>query len=408
MMSLAPTLLDCVIQNYAWGSYSAISDLLGQEAPDQPQAELWIGAHPNSPSVLRDGARNRPGAGSPISLDAYIGSDPDGALGANCRQNFGDTLPFLLKVLAAEAPLSLQAHPSREQAKRGFDLEESLRVAMSDPTRVFKDRNHKPELICALTEFEALCGFRPVDQTAALFERLATPKAIGVAARLRADHPAAALRHIVGELLSTDRQDADAWLSEIIGACRTATGAFDREVELAVKLATAYPGDVGAIISLLMNRVVLHRGEALLLPAGNLHAYIHGVGVELMANSDNVLRGGLTPKHVDVEGLMEVLDWNPLPDPVHRPPLGVTQYTYPSPSNEFALESIEVVEGISTSVRVDGPELLWCQSGAISIRCNEGIELEQGDAAFVPACTRTYEISGTGTLFRSTVGRDIA
>jgi mannose-6-phosphate isomerase len=398
-MALSPTLLDCVIQPYAWGSFTAISDLLGVEHPDHPEAELWIGAHPNAPSLVRVGAHA-------LGLDQLIASNPSDALGSQCRAAFGETLPFLLKVLAADAPLSLQAHPSREQAKRGFDNEEALGVAMSDPTRVFKDGNHKPELICALTDFEALCGFRPADQTALLFEKLGTPKALGVAARMRADHPAMALRAVVGELLTTDRVDADAWLEEIIGACRTLAGSFQDETRLAVQLAEAYPGDVGAIVSLLLNRVVLRKGEALVLPAGNMHAYIRGVGVELMANSDNVLRGGLTPKHVDVAGLMEVLDWNPLPDPVHRPPVGVTQHTYPSPSDEFRLERIQIQGGISISITVEGPELLWCEAGHVSISCQGGrTETKQGDAAFVPDCTRAYELSGEGTLFRAAIGK---
>jgi mannose-6-phosphate isomerase len=396
-MTVGPAILDCVIQPYAWGSHTAISTLLGLEPPDHPEAELWIGAHPNAPSRVRSGEFT--------TLDEFISRDVDAALGPACRSKFGDTLPFLLKVLAAEAPLSLQAHPSREQAQRGFDHEESLGIAMSDPTRVFKDRNHKPELICALTNFVALCGFRPVHQTAALFERLGTPKALGVVARLRVDHPAMAIRSIVAELLTTDREDADGWLREIIGACRQLTGSFFDEADLAADLADAYPGDVGAIISLLLNRVVLRPGEALVLPAGNLHAYIHGVGVELMANSDNVLRGGLTPKHVDVAGLMEVLDWNPLPDPIHRPPVGTTQHVYPSPSDEFRLERLELLGELQLEVDVLGPELLWCEVGSITVSSAVGpITLNQGASAFVPAATLHYQLHGAGVLFRSTLG----
>jgi mannose-6-phosphate isomerase len=402
-MAIGPVLLDCVIQPYAWGSHTAISRLLGVEPPDHPEAELWIGAHPNAPSRIKSVQGTALAELTP--LDEFVAHNLDATLGPVCRTKFGDTLPFLLKVLAADAPLSLQAHPSREQAQRGFDHEELLGVAMSDPTRVFKDRNHKPELICALTKFIALCGFRPVDQTAALFERLGTPKALGVAARLRVDHPAMAIRSIVADLLTTDREDADAWLGEIIGACRRLTGSFFDEADLAADLADAYPGDVGAIISLLLNRVVLQPGEALVLPAGNLHAYIRGVGVELMANSDNVLRGGLTPKHVDVEGLMEVLDWNPLPDPVHRPPEGVTQHLYPSPSDEFRLERIELSAGLRIDVDVRGPELLWCETGSLMVSASAGtVELTQGASGFIPAETIRYELSGNGVLFRSTIG----
>ena len=396
-MTPLPFLLDCSIQRYAWGSVTALAALQGREPDGQPEAEMWIGAHPHAPS------RDRL---SGVALDSLIGDDPAQTLGEASRAAFGDSLPFLLKVLAAGAPLSLQAHPSRAQAIAGFEAEERAGVSINDPTRVFKDRNHKPELICALTDFEAVCGFRPVERTAALFEALATPTTVGMAARLRTEHPASALRFIVGDLLSSDATRAQRVVSEVISACSQHNGGWSGEADLAVRLNAAYPGDVGAIISLLLNRVVLRPGEALMLGAGNLHAYICGVGVELMANSDNVLRGGLTPKHVDVKGLLEVVDWKPLADPVVTATGEPGLLSFPSPSDEFRLDVIDPASCGGDPLVVGGPELLWCHTGQVEIKtANAAITVNGGDAVFVPAAAGSYQVSGTGQVFRATVGR---
>ncbi len=405
-MDRRPFLLDNPIQNYAWGSLTAIAGLEGREPSAVPEAEVWIGAHTNAPSTQHD---------TGLALDQLIQRYPVIALGDRCRQAFGDALPFLLKILAAQAPLSLQAHPSRAQAIAGFDAEEAAGVAMSDPKRVFKDRNHKPELICALTDFEALCGFRPPQLTVTLLEALATPTTIGMAARLRSNHPAAALRGIVVDLLGADRQRAEHIVTEVALACSQHSGAWSGEARLVVRLSNEYPRDVGAVISLLLNRVVLAPGQALMLPAGNLHAYIQGVGVELMANSDNVLRGGLTPKHVDVTGLIGVVDWNPLEDPVVRPtPVdgspGVMRY--PSPSNEFRLDVVVSTDERDASLTVEGPELLWCHTGSVEIGVTtldgpttaDALRLDAGRAAFVPAGAQHLTVRGQGTVFRATIG----
>jgi mannose-6-phosphate isomerase len=396
---LRPFILDCPVQSYAWGSTSALASLQQRPASGGPEAELWIGAHPNAPSLHHE---------TKVPLDVLIGGSAESALGSTSVDAFGASLPFLLKVLAAEAPLSLQAHPSRSQAEAGFEAEEAAGIAMSSPTRVFKDRNHKPELICALTEFEAMCGFRPVVGTTEILESLGTPSTLGMAARLRVEPAARALRTIVVDLLQADADRAASICEEVEAACRTHEGPWRAEADLVVRLTDAYPGDVGAVISLLLNRVVLQPGEALVLGAGNLHAYIRGVGVELMANSDNVLRGGLTAKHVDVPGLIQVVDWTPLADPVHRPlDLGPIK-RYPSPSPEFRLDCVEVgldVDG-SVSLPVIGPELLWCEVGKVSLTSDgtPPLTLVGGVAVFVPAATEEYRLRGSGRLYRATIG----
>ncbi len=402
-MDKQPFLLDNTIQHYAWGSRSAIASLQGRLPAQRPEAELWIGAHANASSLRRATGE---------SLFQLISDDPASALGHRTRTAFGDSLPFLLKVLAAGSPLSLQAHPSREQAVAGFDAEERAGISMSDPKRVFKDRNHKPELICALTDFEALCGFRPVQQTAALLDALRTPTTAGMAARIRSEHPGVALRTIVVDLLEANRTRAQQVIDEIVPICQKHSGTWGAEAQLTVRLAAAYPGDIGAIIALLLNRVVLSPGDALMLPAGNLHAYIQGVGVELMANSDNVLRGGLTPKHVDVPGLIQVVDWNPLHGPAIRPsPVpdangqpGVVRY--PSPSDEFRLDAITLTVDAGVTLAVEGPELLWCHTGSaqIGVTGTQPLTVTAGDAVFVPAAARRYTLGGSGSVFRSTIG----
>ncbi len=387
-----PVLLENPIQRYAWGSHTALASYRGQARTEHPEAELWIGAHASAPSLVN-------GRG----LDAMIESDPATTLGTGCIDRFGEELPFLLKVLAVDAPLSLQAHPTRAQAEAGFRNEEAMGVPLSSPTRVFKDRNHKPELICALTQFEALCGFRPVAETAALLELLETPSTIGMAARLRKDHPAIALRAIVVDLLSLPSSDAASVLSEVLTAC-SGSGPFADERRLATRLAKVYPGDIGAVISLLLNRVVLRPGDALSLPAGNLHAYIRGVGVELMSNSDNVLRGGLTPKHVDVPGLLAVLDFSPLPDPVQQPVAVGPRWMYPSPSPEFTLERLDIAGETELVLAVSGPELLWCEHGNLIVGATHSLPIQRNDGVFIPAATAQYRLSGSGTVFRATVG----
>jgi mannose-6-phosphate isomerase len=386
-----PVLLESKTQPYAWGSRTALSSLRGEAPTAEPEAELWIGAHPFQPSLVNG-----------LGLDVLIGAAASDALGATAREQFGDELPFLLKVLAADAPLSLQAHPTKAQAEAGFSDEDARGVLLTAPNRVFKDRNHKPELLCALTDFEALCGFRPVDKTAVLLEALATPTTIGMAARLRADHPALAIRSIVVQLLSLNAADASPIVNEVVDACAAGTGPFAEEYFLVTRLAQAYPGDVGAIISLLMNHVVLRPGQALVLAAGNLHAYIQGVGVELMANSDNVLRCGLTPKHVDVPGLLQVLDWNPLADPVAEATGNGPVYVYPSPSAEFSLQRIDVDGDLL--LHVEGPELLWCHHGPLHVEAEGSLMLAASASAFVPAATGSYRVQGHGSLFRATVG----
>jgi mannose-6-phosphate isomerase len=392
-------LLDNPIQNYAWGSRTSLAKLLGRPPSATPEAELWIGAHPKAPSRLSDGR----------SLLDAIHADPDGMLGADVIARFGPGLPFLLKVLAVDAPLSLQAHPTLEQAVRGFAREQAAGLALDAPERTYKDQNHKPELLCALTPFEALSGFRPVAEAAQLFELLGV-SSINLAAELRSGKPDA-LRQAFCGLMTLGEEKRASVTADVLGRCeraRSLPGPFSSSLTWAVTLGARYPGDIGAVASLLLNHLSLAPLDAIYLEAGQLHAYLSGTGVEIMANSDNVLRGGLTPKHVDVPALLEVLRFEGATvelRPTTELPSGEVRYETPTP--EFCLSRIDLGErGLEANVL--GPEILLCVEGQVTLEHGPVAPaapriLRRGQACFLSACCGSYTLRGNGRVFRATV-----
>lgn len=391
--------LDNPIQQYAWGSRTVIAELLGNPSPSEaPQAELWMGAHPLAPSrIARDGT----------SLLAEIQADPRATLGAELGRRFGARLPFLLKVLAAETPLSLQAHPSKAQAEAGYAAEEQAGVPRSSSHRNYKDDNHKPELICALTPFDALCGFRPARATLDLLLALEIGALRPLIDALARDTGAHGLRVAFSTLMSTPRSEVASTVDAVVRAARrvaAASGAFSAECAWAVRLGDLYPGDPGVVSALFLNLFRLEPGQALYLPAGNLHAYLHGAGVEIMANSDNVLRGGLTPKHVDVSELLRVLDFEDRPrHPLTAERVSDVEAVYPTDAPEFRLSRVEL-DGRATFRATDrrGPEILVCTRGTATLPY--GAELARGRSVFVTASETAYDIAGDATLYRATVG----
>jgi mannose-6-phosphate isomerase len=380
-------LIEGVIRGYDWGSRSSIPELLGIPASGEPMAELWLGAHPSAPALVgSDG----------VPLDRVVADDVGAALGPAAR--LGE-LPFLLKVLAAAEPLSLQAHPSATAAKAGFAREEAAGIPLDAPERSFRDESHKPELICALTEFEALCGFRDPQQTLEVLASIGTAGLDTVCDMIRIDPSATGLSKLLEWLLTRDAADAAALVDPVVSACRDGhDGPYAQERAMAVALGDRYPGDSGVVTALLLNRVTLQPGEALFLEAGNLHMYLHGTGVEIMASSDNVLRGGLTPKHVDVDALVEVVDATPLEPEIQRPPLVDGVAVYASPVEEFSLTRIELDGSI---VLEPGPAILLCTSGRA---VGAGHTLERGTAAWVPAVDGPLELMGRATVFRAGLG----
>ena len=385
-------LLTNTVRHYPWGSRTVIPELLGETSPAaEPCAELWMGAHPDEPSVLSDGT----------PLDEAIERHPEVLLGPAVRARFGARLPFLMKVLAAEQPLSLQAHPTMEQAQAGFAAEEAAGVPRDDATRTFKDPFHKPELLLALTTFEALCGFRPVEESLHCLAKLQVSELKPTIAALARG----GLRAAVPQLLGL----SEAARSTLVSAVAEAAGAFvaahDPEFintyRWAASLARSYPGDPGVVISLMCNHLKLEPGEAVFLPAGNLHAYLSGAGVEVMASSDNVLRGGLTGKHVDLAALIEVLDFTDGRVPVIHPVLGPGGLRYPVPVEEFDLTRCQL-DGQSGSLTTRGPQLFLCTEGRAVLASVDGeLVLEKGDSAFVPAGA-PLTARGPAVLYRAT------
>lgn len=378
--------LENTIRPYAWGSTTAIPELLGTRPTGEPQAEMWMGAHPGAPS--------RTGRGTLVEV---IDADPEKELGAEAVARFGPRLPFLLKILAAGAPLSLQVHPDLAQAKEGYDDEERRGIPVDAGHRNYKDANHKPELICALTEFDGLCGFREPARAAELLDALGVDSLKPYVDLLHARPEEAALREVLTAVLTADRAEMAHTVTEAATACARLGGDHAPYADIAHH----YPGDPGVIAAMLLNHVRLQPGEALFLGAGIPHAYLSGLGVEIMANSDNVLRCGLTPKHVDVPELLRVVRFEAADPGVLRPEASPDgEEVYETPIDEFRLSRYVLPEGAAThDLTRPTPQILLCTAGSVRVGADE---LSPGQSVFVPAGEKT-EVSGTGTVFRATV-----
>jgi mannose-6-phosphate isomerase len=364
------------IRGYAWGSRSVIAALQGRASPsDGPEAELWIGAHPADPSIL-----DRPSG--PVSLLDAITADPQGTLGPAAAAEFGPRLPYLLKVIAAEQPLSLQAHPDAAQALAGYT---AGHISYVDPY-------HKPELLVAVSEFEALCGFREPKESADLLAALDVPALAPVVAALRAGAPDG-LRSAIRALLTWPAGERDALVGAVVAAA---------ESDLPGRLAALYPGDLGVVVALLLNHLTLMPGEAIWMPAGNLHAYLRGTGVEIMAGSDNVLRGGLTPKRVDVDELLRVLRFEVLAEPVVRPVEVVPgAVTWPAPVREFVLYRVLLDEATPrVELAPSGPREVLCLRGEVRVDDRVApVTVAAGQAAFGPATGAPLTCTGAGEIY---------
>jgi mannose-6-phosphate isomerase len=405
-------LLRGALRTYAWGSRTAIAEFTGRPVPAaHPEAELWFGAHPADPAWLETAAGE-------TSLLQALAADPEGQLGSASRARFGDVLPFLVKVLAADEPLSLQAHPSAEQALEGYLREERLGIPVGAPTRNYRDTSHKPELLVALQPFEALAGFRQAARTIELLRALAVSDLDPFIDLLNDQSDADGLRALFTTWITAPQPHVDVLVPAVLdGAINyVSSGAtkFEPEVKTVLELGERYPGDAGVLAALLLNRVNLAPGEAIFLPAGNLHTYLRGFALEVMANSDNVLRGGLTPKHVDVPELLRVLDFIPTADTELRPPVrrdGLS-LVYDTPASEFAV-SLLALDGenlgheVDACARHEGPQILLCTEGCATVSGKSGsLTLEHGMAAWVAADDGPIRLLARepAKLFRATVG----
>jgi mannose-6-phosphate isomerase len=411
--------IENVLRDYAWGSTTAIAALLGRPESGRPEAELWIGAHPDSPSVARV-----PEDGTATALDALISRDPEHFLGADSVARFGPRLPFLAKVLAAAQPLSLQVHPSLEQARAGFARENAEGLAADAANRNYRDDNHKPEMIFALTPFEALCGFRPAARTREILQHVAAafeagegeaPALVGALLEdLGAANESAGLRAAF-ERLITGGSSVAGDTALVVAALLSGAPLAPYETELAtvISLNEKYPGDPGVLISLLLNRISLQPGEAVYLPAGNVHAYLHGLGVEVMASSDNVLRGGLTPKFIDVPELLRTIDFQPVAVPMLPADRTVLdQELFRPPFEEFQLQRIELAPDAGpVPLAQSGAAVVIVVAGDIYLDSPKGdLRLSRGGSAFLAAAeapVNVHPVAGsteTALAFAVTTG----
>lgn len=341
---------------YQWGSTDLIPDFFGIPADGQPMAEIWFGTHKTSPATVLD------------------------ETGGNLLERVGE-LPFLVKFLAAATPLSIQAHPSRSRAKQAF--------AQSHPS--YQDDNHKPELIIALTEFRALCGFRPKAELEEDLKKLAT--ATIHLAGLWGAYESAGLQGAMNWIYSCEEKAVGQLVANapVLGRRRS---------RLIEELFELYPGDRGILVSVLMNLIVLQPGESMFLPAGNIHAYLFGLGVEVMAASDNVLRGGLTSKPIDVKELLKVLDYQELAEPrIRQKKILNGLWQLPVEVSDFSVYKIEPsATNLLVDLELQGSAIVVCVSGEITLSTSkdELLSLRPGEAGFM-ADARLFSVSGAGT-----------
>jgi mannose-6-phosphate isomerase len=406
-------LLRPVIRPYPWGTRTAIAELQGRPVPAPgPEAELWMGAHPSAPSGLY-----RPSA-PPVTLDAVIDGDPERELGAEYAARFGGRLPFLLKVLSAEKALSIQVHPSRAQAEAGYAAENARGLAADDPARNYVDDWPKPELLYALTPFEVAAGLRTPADASALLRALQVdelePLAAALAGAVGEDALGAALASVL------EWPEPRPLVASVVAACQRLAASdspFADACAAALRVAADHPGDVGVVALLLMRHEVLQPGQAVFMPAGGLHAYLHGTGIELLANSDNVVRSGLTGKHIDVPELLRLLD-PAVAVPVLSPRLlapGLSTFDTLAP--EFRLYLLDVAASArapaspgpatpALALPGTGPSILLCLDGTCTLRAASGQELDltRGDSCFIPFADGPIQATGPARLVQATPG----
>ncbi len=381
-----------VARSYDWGSTDRISEFIGEEPGSSPLAELWFGAHALGPSPTDQGQ----------DLHQLIQEEPGSLLGPSTRFMFGDSLPYLVKLIAPAAPLSLQVHPTKRQAEAGYALEDHLGIDLEAPNRTYRDANHKPELLYALTEFSLLAGFAVRRQARARLEGLDTPLATKLSIRLRLA-AGRTVKPVVSWLLDPDSAPSAEEIEEFAQACqdRLAAGKspLPRVDKTVRDLASAYPGDPGVIVAFLMNQTELKPGEAVFLPPGTLHSYQSGLALEVLANSDNVIRAGLTKKHVDRTSLVEIGEFDAHPTvriaPEHPSP-GISRFY--APVEDFELTILEL-SGDTLPLVGTGPRLVISLAGAPTVMTREGeVQLERGQCAVLTAAEGPALSSGVGTL----------
>ena len=382
------------VQDYAWGNTQGIQEIVGLPVDGTPAAEYWLGAHPKAPSATPDS-----------TLLDHLNAHPQ-HLGDAARDVYGDRLPFLLKILSARTALSIQAHPTLDQARAGYEHENAEGISVDAPNRNYKDAWHKPEMMYALTPFDVLCGFRPPHAIRATFERLETtsgnPLLTRIISTLNGPDPLkTTLSTILTEPGYGELADHLAKLTyEPVEADHPSLeGSAHDPVSTLKRVNADFPTDPGALVALMLNMLTLNPGEAIALNAGILHAYLGGLGIEIMASSDNVLRGGLTSKHIDIEELTAVVTFEPTePDCVDG---GEGQWLKGA-TDDFKLMPLTRAD---TTVELGGPAIALCVEGtyALSTQTGDSVTLKPGESVFIPATDGNLNVRGDGELFIASV-----
>ncbi|PKN73043.1 MAG: mannose-6-phosphate isomerase, class I [Candidatus Cloacimonetes bacterium HGW-Cloacimonetes-3] len=363
-------------QTYSWGDDSFIQNLCSLEDREgTPLAEMWLGAHPKAPSTIQLAEKH-------IPLHSYIAANPAVILG-DAKDTFEGALPFLLKVLAAKEPLSIQVHPDKETAKLGFAEENRRGIALDDSKRTFKDSNHKPELMCALTDFTALCGFRAYGQIIANITSFKLEHIWEGFSAFSANPNANTLQGFFKDIMTSDELQLHDAVNRIVHFSPASGTELHELKELCLNLMEKYRYDAGVVSPLLLNYVKLKAFDAIYIEAGILHAYLNGAGLELMANSDNVIRGGLSPKHIDLERLFAISSFQPyIVGWVQVQKHDDSSYVYITPAKEFSFSLIEL-KGEYLLPSVNKPRIMLCLHGTFN--CNDDMILSMGEAIFCDA-----------------------
>jgi len=377
------------IKNYAWGSKTFLSQLLEQDTQaTTPQAELWMGTHPQGVSEIKCDDKW-------ISLEAMISQHPDLILGEKVARQFDNKLPFLFKILAIDKPLSIQVHPNKSQAVEGYERENQLNIPLSAANRNFKDKSHKPELVCALTTLWAMCGFRSYEAIQTNFLPIS-----GDIALCQSDQT---IYDFFNQLMHLDNNTKNQLIAAALQYAKSRTD--QTHWQWVTRLAGNFPDDIGVLAPLFLNTICLNPGEGLYLQPGVMHAYLDGNAVEVMCNSDNVIRGGLTVKHIDVETLLDILSTNSENiTPIHPQMVQPNEWHYDIPIDSFSLTRYDVQPDHCMNITVNGPEVLLCIKGNIQIsQHKDTLLLRPGMSAFVSHEVHSYTIDGEGVVYKASI-----
>ncbi|PWC20814.1 mannose-6-phosphate isomerase [Brenneria roseae subsp. roseae] len=379
------------VQHYAWGSKHALTEMYGIDNPNNlPMAELWMGAHPKSSSHLVD--EN----GRECSLRDLIAGDLSIHLGTAVAQRFGE-LPFLFKVLCAEQPLSIQVHPSKSAAEQGFTKENAAGIALDAAERNYKDANHKPELVFALTPFQAMNGFRELSEIVKLLQPVSSAHPSIAAFLQQPDSKTLAM--LFANLLSMDGDQK----SRALGVLKAALNSQQDEPWATIREITRfYPDDSGLFSPLLLNVITLQPGQAMFLYAQTPHAYLKGVSLEVMANSDNVLRAGLTPKYIDIPELLDNVKFEakPASQLLTVPIKQGNELNFPIPVDDFAF-SLHYLSDTPQTLAQNSAAIVFCVDGnALLQKDRQQLRLTAGESCFISASESPVSVQGQGRIAR--------